>query len=242
MQSGSDCGFKCLLVVEQLTVRGIGQLPIIHLGLNEASKPPLIWINLVKVEVYSANARRLVDMYADSVWLYKPASTGNLPEMTIFFAKDLLWRRQFEGTNKKGLCPSQVGVPEGNCLLNKLHIRIVHGNTLPDRKTQGAGYTPYPKRSGYSLLSLLQLDRFRRDLRLRPDRHMPARRAPVTGRDRFSRVASLADLLPIRRLMPPGSCAYRRVASTTRDRPHHWNAMPRQARRCSHAPPPPTVG
>lgn len=56
MQSGSDCGFKCLLVVEQLTVRGIGQLPIIDLGLNEASKPPLIWINLVKVEVYSANA------------------------------------------------------------------------------------------------------------------------------------------------------------------------------------------
>jgi len=122
MQGASDCGFECLLIVQQDAVRGIRQLPIIDLGLNEASKPPLIRINLVKVEVYPANTRGLIDIYTDSVWLYEPAGAGNLPEMTVLFSKDLLWLRKFEGADKKGLRPSHVGVPEGNRLFNKLHI------------------------------------------------------------------------------------------------------------------------
>lgn len=81
---------ESILVIQKLTVHLIRKLSVIDLSFDEARQPPRIRIRLVEVEVDAANARRFENIYANAMRANKPACAGNLPEMPIFLAKNVL--------------------------------------------------------------------------------------------------------------------------------------------------------
>ena len=112
--------FHTILVIDQLSIRFVRKISVVHLALNEYLHTPRIGVLFVEIEVDAADVRGFEDVNTDAMRTNKPDGSRNSADAAKLPRKDVLSSLKPETPHDEFFSPRHLSVPERNCCFYRI--------------------------------------------------------------------------------------------------------------------------